>query len=114
MPKTFDNLSEKNKYWREWYAANPEQRKKHYQRTKVAKQKYKDWAYSLKLGKKCKYCGETEPICLDFHHRNPENKIQEISTMIKNRIAKEKLLAEIAKCDLVCANCHRKLHAGLV
>lgn len=59
----------------------------------------------------CIYCGETELMCLDFHHRDPEQKEFGISRGV---LRGKDLLKEIAKCDVVCANCHRKLHAGLL
>lgn len=62
-----------------------------------------------KLGKSCS-CGESDPICLDFHHRDPSTKVGNISRMASKCVSDEKLLAEIAKCDLICSNCHRKLH----
>ena len=42
----------------------------------------------------------------DWDHRDPSQKLFTISEK-KHSVSSEKLLAEIAKCDLVCANCHR-------
>lgn len=54
----------------------------------------------------CKDCGGTfDPVCMDFDHRPGEVKTANISAC-KTRSVK-RLLEEIAKCDLVCANCHR-------
>jgi hypothetical protein len=53
-------------------------------------------------------CGETDISCLDFHHRNPAKKDFPISQ--KASITKIKI--EIKKCEVMCANCHRKGHAG--
>ena len=47
------------------------------------------------------------PMCMDFDHRNSEDKVESISNMVRSYIGLEKLLREIAKCDIVCANCHR-------
>jgi hypothetical protein len=58
----------------------------------------------------CKYCNEKDVCCLDFHHRNSKDKILEVSNMLL--YSAKKIIAEIKKCDVVCANCHRKLHAG--
>jgi predicted HNH restriction endonuclease len=66
--------------------------------------------YSLKT--KCIICGESEPVCLDFHHINSEDKEFTISKH-RNR-NKEWLLTEINKCVCLCANCHRKVHAGII
>lgn len=64
----------------------------------------------LKNGKRCMDCGESDPVCLDFHHRNPDEK--EFNIGHRGRyLPRAKVLAEIAKCDVVCVNCHRKRHA---
>ena len=56
----------------------------------------------------CADCGGTfEPYQMDFDHRDPAQKSFQVTdgrAMLMNR---ERLLAEIAKCDIVCANCHR-------
>jgi hypothetical protein len=43
---------------------------------------------------------------MDFDHRPGTTKLGEISKKLYF-LGEKKLLAEIAKCDLVCANCHR-------
>ncbi len=54
----------------------------------------------------CAACGESfPPIVMDFHHRDPKEKLFNVSLFF--RVNKEVLLAEVAKCDVVCANCHR-------
>ncbi len=54
-------------------------------------------------------CGQKyPPYVMDFDHRDPKLKISTLNRMIYlHRYAKEKLLVEIKKCDVVCANCHR-------
>lgn len=61
----------------------------------------------------CSFCGEQEPCCLDFHHKNPKEKHDNVSLYVsrKNLI---KIISEINKCIVVCSNCHRKIHAGLI
>jgi hypothetical protein len=55
----------------------------------------------------CMDCGGTfPPVCMDFDHRPGEVKSAGVS-QLKKSASMEALLAEIAKCDLVCANCHR-------
>ena len=45
---------------------------------------------------------------MDFDHRDRKTKLTNINRMINYRsYSKEKILEEIEKCDLVCANCHR-------
>lgn len=68
-----------------------------------------EWLLNFKRNLSCVRCGETHPRCLDFHHRDPENKLGLVSRMVKCN-SLEKVIAEISKCDVLCANCHRKLH----
>lgn len=64
------------------------------------------WLRELK-SKPCMDCGGTFLPCqMDFDHREGENKL--LRSLSGNLcIRKERLVAEMAKCDLVCANCHR-------
>lgn len=59
-------------------------------------------------------CEESSPACMDFHHLSPRNKDNSISRMVSNEVSIPVLQAEMDKCAVVCANCHRKLHAGLI
>jgi len=62
----------------------------------------------IKEGSPCLDCGGFFPgVAMDFDHRDRAQKITEIPTMVKRYVAWPTILAEIAKCDLVCANCHR-------
>lgn len=65
-------------------------------------------------GGKCEVCGYNKCLsALEFHHLNPKEKDFSIAqtTTYKNM---DLLKSEIDKCILVCANCHREIHAGLV
>lgn len=54
----------------------------------------------------CKDCGNTfPPYCMDFDHREPDEKLFSISG--QQTCSEALFLAEVAKCDVVCANCHR-------
>jgi len=68
------------------------------------------WLIDLKKGLKCSKCGFSHPAALDFHHTNPNEKDFQISGRI-NIKHKEKILNEIKKCIILCANCHRIEHA---
>ena len=60
---------------------------------------------ALKAGA-CTDCGlRYPPYVMDFDHRPGEEKLFTIGTGVTRSDAA--ILAEIAKCDLVCANCHR-------
>lgn len=66
-----------------------------------------------KMDKGCCVCGYRDhPRALQFHHREPEDKVIEISTMLKHNRSVKAILEEATKCDVICANCHLILHAG--
>lgn len=62
----------------------------------------------------CNCCEETETCCLDFHHRDPSMKDFNISYASRQGYSWERLMEEVGKCLVVCANCHRKIHSGLI
>lgn len=67
----------------------------------------------IKSERGCYFCGEKEFVCLDFHHLEQEGKDKPISFLVAAKSMK-KLIKEIEKCIVVCANCHRKIHSGLL
>lgn len=64
----------------------------------------------IKEERGCQHCGIRDWRCLDFHHRDPESKEFNLS-QAKGKPIPE-LEAEIAKCDVVCSNCHRIHHTS--
>lgn len=69
----------------------------------------RDWVNSFK--NKCSRCGyDKNKAALEFHHPNDDKEFginQLARRAIKN---KEKILKEIKKCEVLCANCHREEH----
>ncbi len=56
----------------------------------------------------CKDCGKTfPPYVMDFDHRDPSTKEFDVATAHRHGLSLERILAEIAKCDVICSNCHR-------
>lgn len=67
--------------------------------------------YKLRADMGCKYCSEANPDCLDFHHRDPAEK--KFTVAGRGGCFKlEDAMVEVNKCDIVCANCHRKIEAA--
>jgi len=60
----------------------------------------------------CRKCSEGDVVCLEFHHVDPNQKDFNLAAAIAYEWAWERVIAEINKCVCLCANCHRKLHAG--
>lgn len=93
-------------YKKAYYYRNKES---HYERNKITVKKLQTYASVRK--DVCIVCGEREKICLDWHHlRDKDLEIAKICT--KGSLIR--LKKELQKCVVLCANCHRKLHAGLI
>ena len=66
-------------------------------------------------GSKCQICGYDKcDSALEFHHIDPKQKDSSITNMIQTRVELNILIKEVDKCILICANCHRELHKGLI
>ena len=91
---------------RRWYHNNKESEKRHVKRRK---EQIKKWFELYKKNLFCSRCGETHPATLEFHH-NKENKEMNVSEMIYNGYSIQRINKEVAKCVVLCANCHRKEH----
>lgn len=59
----------------------------------------------------CVVCGYNRcEKALEFHHKDPSKKERIVSVFR----SVESMKAEAAKCVVLCANCHRELHVGLI
>lgn len=77
----------------------------------IARNKRKrEWYQSIKQGLSCCVCKESDPVCLDFHHIDPDDKAEELSNAYK--LGRQVIIDEMNKCACLCSNCHRKYHAG--
>ncbi|QEG13553.1 hypothetical protein MARVELLAND_22 [Bacillus phage vB_BspM_MarvelLand] len=56
----------------------------------------------------CIVCSESDIVVLDFDHRDPKEKDNNVSTMIQQLLPWDLIKEEIDKCDVLCANCHRR------
>ncbi len=107
MPfKDKEKAKKKNaEYQKKWFQNN---KKVHYGRVRKRIERNSKWIQNYKKTQKCGRCGEDHPSTLDFHHRN--NKEKEFPISKCRDYGLKRIKAEIAKCDVLCANCHRKLH----
>jgi hypothetical protein len=95
-------------YMRAWYQKNA---KTQIERNQKWRQSVRDWFAEFKASLSCSRCGENHPACLEFHHHDPSQKEVTINYALwKLAWGKERILAEAAKCTVLCSNCHRKLH----
>ena len=91
-----------------WYNDNSEKVK---YKESVTRKGKREWILGIKSSKSCEKCGETHPSCMDFHHLDPTQKDFSISNALyKLHYTRELILAELEKCIVLCANCHRIFH----
>ena len=67
---------------------------------------------AIKGANGCALCPENDPVCLEFHHIDPRTKRFAIGTDKRIGWKWATILAEIKKCAVLCANCHKKVHVG--
>lgn len=102
-------------YFADYYKKNTEKHRAiAYEVNRKKKSYLQELVNSIKGEYGCQNCDEDDPDCLDFHHLDPSKKEFTISEQIRKKVNPDKLLAEISKCIVICANCHRKLHMGKI
>ena len=94
-------------WYKEWYKGN---KNSQYERVKKRQEKQvqrnRDWLWNYLLHHPCVDCGESDPIVLEFDHQ--EDKKMNISNMVNSGYSIETLSLEVSKCEVRCANCHRR------
>ena len=94
-------------YKQEHYAAN---RQRYIKQARVQKQRLRlertHYLLAFFESHPCVDCGERDPVVLEFDHLR--DKVDNVSKMASLKRPWAIILAEIAKCDVVCANCHRR------
>ena len=77
---------------------------------KKRKKELGEWLAAYKATLSCKNCGFSHPAAIDFHHRDGKDKRMTIGDIKSKGLSIKSVMKEIAKCDALCANCHRILH----
>jgi hypothetical protein len=70
------------------------------------------WFAELKDRFVCTRCGESHPACLQFHHEDPTTKELGLSDAIRRGWGRARILRELEKCKVLCANCHIRHHVS--
>lgn len=90
------------------YYANKDQ---YLQRNREKRERLREWVSEYKA-RPCADCGvQYPPYVMDFDHLDPTTKKDVVGRIIMMGSWKQ-LLAEVEKCDVVCANCHRERTHG--
>ena len=94
------------KYQKEHYRGNKEDYiKKAARSRKRARIRMQERLYEFLSDKSCKDCGISDPRVLQFDHVRG-TKESNISNMVSNGTGWDRILKEIKKCEVRCANCH--------
>lgn len=98
---------ERQAYDRRWYAENKDRlRDEKNKRVRDTRNRNGIYVFNYLKEHSCIDCGEDDPIVLEFDHRG--NKERNISDMMRGSYSLETVKKEIEKCDVRCANCHRR------
>lgn len=68
-----------------------------------------EWIISFKVQRGCGSCGIVDQRVLDLHHPD-ENKKNFTVAYFRRGLGFDKIMREVEKCEVLCANCHRILH----
>ena len=109
-PITSRSDPESRKAYTRWhYSQNKEKYKRrakeHNRRTE---EKIKSYILDYLNDHPCVDCGECDPIVLEFDHKENSGKLFNIGAANTQNYSLKKVIAEIEKCDVRCANCHRR------
>lgn len=98
-----DNFERLQKWRREYNAKNRSAKR---ERDRQVRAEAKSYIDSIKTATPCKDCGRHfPPVAMDFDHIGP--KSGDVARMVGSGYRLELIKAEIEKCELVCACCHR-------
>jgi len=98
------------RYQKRYYKENKAKRKAEVrERRKSLRRWYAEWRRTLSC-QRCGLAGENCPWLLEFHHRPDEEKVASVSFLVNNGYSTARVQEEMDKCDVLCANCHRREH----
>ncbi|MBU3923558.1 MAG: hypothetical protein KJ592_01435 [Nanoarchaeota archaeon] len=102
----YKDIKERRACRRRWYAGNKKSEKGHIKRRKL---EIKKWFCKHKSNLSCLKCGESHVATIDFHHSFGD-KEKNISKMVADGYSIDRIKEELEKCEVLCSNCHRKIH----
>lgn len=95
---------------RRWYQKNKEKHKQ----SRIARDvRLREEYIEFKKTLSCSRCPEDHIACLEFHHLDPCEKDMGIAAAMTNGWSMKRIKKEVAKCIVLCSNCHRKEHYDL-
>lgn len=89
------------------YANNLERREAIKANTKNMRDQNREYVWRYLESNPCS-CGEADPRVLEFDHIDPSSKREAVAEMVSKSYSLQAIKDEIAKCRVMCANCHRR------
>lgn len=83
-------------------------KKKYFKRNDDRREAFRISIIKYLLKNPCVECGESDPVLLEFDHRNRNEKSNNVAVIAKAAGSWDSLWKEIKKCDVRCVKCHRK------
>lgn len=80
----------------------------YFSRNKKRKLKAREFILSFLKENPCVVCGEADIVVLEFDHLDPKLKSANIAVLINSAYGLPSIKKEIAKCQVLCANCHKR------
>ena len=100
----------KSKMGSSWYDRNKDYQKANAKKHRIENRNAaKEYVYNYLPTHPCIRCGVSDPVVLEFHHRHGKDKA--VMEMVASGYPIERIQSEIDKCDVLCANCYRKITA---
>lgn len=97
-------------YHRQYYHNKVDKARK-LRNQELRKVKLKQYVWDFLLGHPCVDCGEADPVVLEFDHVIGD-KVKSICDTVRHGWSLTRLQSEIDKCEVRCANCHRRVTAN--
>lgn len=93
---------------REYYRNNRAKHKAYVSKQKkITRERVRQNLWDYLVQHPCIVCGVSDPRVLEFAHRDASTKLDDVAQMVSRAVSWERIYAEIQKCDVKCANCHR-------
>ena len=102
------NKEQERKYHRKYYSRMSDEKKE--RKVSLQRKRRHKLSENLKVWLKehpCVDCGERDVVVLELDHTKGE-KFKSVSDMVRGGYSWDKILNELEKCEVRCANCHRR------
>lgn len=93
-------------YEKQRYKTHPTRAKRIRETNEERRKRNLLWLYAYLESHPCEQCGEPDILVLDFDHIDPSKKLYTVTN--PNLFSLKRLQEEVAKCRVLCSNCHRR------